>query len=395
MSIRTEQLLGSEITVPNIVVFRERLFVPSETFIRSQVQSMQRYNPLYVSRRPVMNAPEGVLAVSLDAQSSRLAQYKFALGGRSRVLEKLIKQEDARLVHAHFGPDGMLIVPTAERLSLPSVITLHGRDVTITKPDLIRARRPVAIRYALARASTARRATRILCVSDYLAGKAVELGMPPEKVMTHYIGVDTHRFPISRAPREPRFVHVARLVEKKGTSVLIDALHKISPRYPDAHVDIVGDGPLRESLEAMVNAHGLRKKVHFYGQQDLASIKTLLDRALAFVLPSRTAENGDQEGLPISILEAMSAGTPVISTRHSGIPEAIPSDAYGLLAEENDVSGLAERMEALLDSPNRATEVGLAAAQRVRQEFDLVRQSEKLEQIYDELLEKNSAAQKN
>lgn len=150
---------------------------------------------------------------------------------------------------------------------------------------------------------------------------------------------------------------------------IIKVLRGVAHRCPDARVDNVGDGPLKAGLEAMASSYALDGKGAILRRARAGSHQVSAGRAPAFVLPSLTAQSRDREHLPISTLEVMSTDTAVIATRHSGIPEAIPSDAPIFVTEMNAVSGSAEGMKVLLKHSIRAAGTALGRTPRSRQEF--------------------------
>lgn len=375
-----------ELVVPRsgrVAIARHNLFEPSETFIRAQAGALARYTPFFVARRHLHDRPGGASAWSTLEEGSRIDDVLYSITGRSRAMRALLRDQMADVVHGHFGPDGLYASHSARALGLPLVVTLHGRDVTVTRRDLLRSKRPVAARYALGRASLGRVADVIICVSDEIKRAAVMAGIPEHKLTTHYIGVDTGLYSEVIEPRDPYVVHVARLVEKKGTSDLIDAFARIAASHPDHRLVIVGEGPLEASLKARAAATSAGSRIEFRGRQSPEGVRALVGRAQLFALPSVTATNGDKEGLPIALIEAMSLGTPILSTRHSGIPEAINSPEVGRLVTERDVDGLAQSLHDLLNNPAETSAMGRAGARRARAHFDLAQQTQALERIYD------------
>ncbi|MFT4050810.1 MAG: glycosyltransferase [Microbacterium sp.] len=344
---------------------------------------MSRYEPLYVSRRKVHDAPPGVDAVSTRELGSAVGDALYAATGRSAGFARLLCQQRIDVVHAHFGPDGLYAADAARRAGIPLVVTLHGRDVTVRRRDLFRTGKPIAVNYALRRLSLSRRADLLLCVSHRLREDAIELGFPEDRLVTHYIGVDTALYRENVEEREPSIVHVARLVEKKGTAHLIDAFARIARRVPQARLLIVGEGPLGSALRQRAASTGVGARIEFLGRLSPDRVRELVGRSSVVAVPSVTASNGDREGLPIALIEAMALGTPVVATRHSGIPEAVESDAVGRLVPEHDVDALAEALSSLLEDSRLAREVGAAAAALVRERFDLATQTARLESIYD------------
>jgi len=368
-----------------VAVLRHNLFVASETFIRAQAGALTRYAPFFVARRPLHDTPPGVEAYSSSDGASAIADLRYAVTARSGNLERVLRDHGAEIMHAHFGPDGLYASAAARRLALPLVVTLHGRDVTVRPSELLRSRKPVAIRYALERHKLGDRAARLICVSDEIRNAALRAGLPEDKLLTHYIGVDTVKYAVRPGEREPLIVHVARFVEKKGTTDLISAFSKISERHPHHRLALIGDGPLAPALRSQVRELGIESRVDFVGRIEPEEVRAMVGRAEVFVLPSVTASNGDREGLPIALIEAMSLGTTVLATRHSGIPEAIDSDDVGTLVEEHDVSAITGALDEMLSDPRATRELGLAGARRVRTHFDLAKQTRLLEGIYDDV----------
>jgi colanic acid/amylovoran biosynthesis glycosyltransferase len=163
------------------------------------------------------------------------------------------------------------------------------------------------------------------------------------------MGIDSARFKFT--PREPpnhgplRLVTVARLVEKKGVDYAIRAVARLAAAGVDVEYTVVGDGPLREKLTQLTEALGLSGRVKLVGSMAHSDIAALLQRSHVMLAPSVTASDGDMEGLPVAIMEAMASGLPVVSTVHSGIPELIDDDVNGYLVPEKDVTALAAKLE--------------------------------------------------
>jgi glycosyltransferase involved in cell wall biosynthesis len=173
---------------------------------------------------------------------------------------------------------------------------------------------------------------------------------------------------------------IGRLVEKKGCGYLLRAMQRVQNRHTNARLVIIGDGPLRKSLEQY--AQELKLDCSFLGAQSQDVVRKHLQSASALCVPSVTARNGDSEGLPIAILEALCMKVPVVASRHAGIPEAVLDGETGLLASERDEKELAEQiLRFLTDEPfrNACTRRG---SDWIATQFDLVRQTSRLEDIY-------------
>ncbi len=167
----------------------------------------------------------------------------------------------------------------------------------------------------------------------------------------------------------------------------LDAVAQVLRERPGALTyHVVGDGPLRAELEAQAERNGLREYVTFHGWKDRAAATKLLDEMHLMLLPSTTAADGDREGIPVSLMEAMARGLPVVSTRHSGIPELVEAGCSGFLAEERDVPALVECLRALLDHPDMWSGFGRAGRERVEEAFDIHRLNDDLSRHLDSIV---------
>jgi glycosyltransferase involved in cell wall biosynthesis len=293
------------------------------------------------------------------------------------------------LIHAHFGVDGVAALPLAKKLDVPLLTTFHGYDATTKNSDLLRSKSPTLIRYALLKNKLANDGAKFICVSKFIQSKVLELGFPENKTVLHYMGTNVDELisdEIRAESTAPIILHVARLVEKKGTSDLLTAFKRAIEVCPDAQLVIIGDGPLRTRLIGQAEALGITHKVSFLGVQPHTVVKEWLTKAAIFALPSITASNGDTEGLPISIIEAAASGLPIVATIHSGIPEAVEHGRGGLLSAERDIGKLAESLIELLRSQSLRRALGSQAREYVKKNFDVKQQSLKLERIYEAIL---------
>jgi glycosyltransferase involved in cell wall biosynthesis len=175
-------------------------------------------------------------------------------------------------------------------------------------------------------------------------------------------------------------------VEKKGTIYLLRALAQLRERHPDARLAIVGEGPLRPTLEAEAKSLGIADRVTFLGRRPNTEVLDIVRSAALMAVPSVVASNGDAEGLPIVNMEASALGVPVVGFDSAGISEAVEHGKTGFLAPERDVAGLARHVDTLLGNEELRRTMGQAARALAVREFDQTRQTEKLEDIYDDVL---------
>lgn len=289
------------------------------------------------------------------------------------------------LVHAHFAVDAVYAQPLARALGVPLVTTLHGFDVGLTDAALLRSGNPSWINYLVRRRNLQRTGDLFLCVSADLRRRAVARGFPEDRLRVLHIGVDPVRYAYGFDATSHTVLHVARLVPKKGTRLLIEAFARLSVQHPDARLVIVGDGPLRAQLEAQATHGPAATRITFAGAVPNSEIAAHLRSAAVLAVPSVTAANGDTEGLPISLLEAMSTGVPVVASRHGGIPEAVVDGSTGCLVDEGDVESLAQRLSDLLANDAVRLRMSRAARAAIVDRFDIRASSLRLETVYDEL----------
>jgi colanic acid/amylovoran biosynthesis glycosyltransferase len=371
---------------PVVAIFRSPLFNASETFVQAHGEGLERYRALFVGLEDKGHARPGLEHRRIFA-ASRWESLALRLLGNGGAMARRLADRDVRLVHAHFGTDGLLALPIARQLGVPLVTTLHGYDVSVSTARLLASGRLSWMRYALLRRRLASAGDLFLAVSEAVRQRAIAGGFPADRTITHYLGIDLATpFREPKAPEPGRILHVGRLVEKKGTKTLLDAFAGLRERRGDCRLIVVGDGPERIALERQAAMLGIAAAVAFRGT--LSHDETLAEFARAWVLaaPSLTGRSGDAEGLPTVILEAAAAGVPTVATFHSGIPEAVVDGRTGFLVAENDSRALAERLEQVLGSLELRTGFGAAARFLAADRFDRRLQSARLESLYDGLL---------
>lgn len=366
----------------SVLVFRKRLLSYSETFIAAQGKALPSLQPVFVGFK---KDPAGfdylgdspALLHSELARNAALSRTLMRISGRvsPRWLHAMASTDPA-LLHAHFGADALAALPIAERLRIPLIATFHGFDIATTD---------TRSRYARRRPLVYANAAVIIAVSRFIRDQLIAKSCPPEKIVVHYIGIDVEQFtPDPKVPRQPRVVFVGRLVAKKGLEYLIRAMARIQDRNPGAELVVVGDGPLRQDLEQLA-ASELRK-YRFLGRRTPSEVHTLMNSSQVSCVPSVRAPSGDAEGLPMVVLEAMAMELPVISFAPGGVTDAIVDGKTGLLATEKDEGALAAHLDRVLNDPELCRRMGEAGRARVREDFDLRKQTAKLEAIYKEVL---------
>lgn len=362
-----------------VVIWKSAWLPVSETFIRYQVNSLTRWDAACVGTERVESGIglESDVILLADTRLGRLEAWILNRLGFSWHFTKYIRTARPDLIHVHFANEAMRVMRMAAVARVPFIVTLHGRDVT-EAPNRSGVKGYV---YRRRLKEAFRRASRIVAVSAHIANRAVQLGADPSKVVVHNIGVPIRpRMDNSNHPSREGILAVGRLVEKKGFEYLLRAV----ARLEDAQgipVTIVGEGPLLYSLEELASSLGLR--CQFVGSMRHEDVLSLMRSSAVVCVPSVRSISGDEEGLPTVVMEAGMCETPVVGFTHSGIPEAVQHGKTGLLVSERDADALAAALQEVLADPTMARKMGSAAREWIEEAFDIERQTEKLERIYD------------
>jgi colanic acid/amylovoran biosynthesis glycosyltransferase len=351
----------------------------SETFIYDQLR-FQRDLCAHVCARSLHREGAFFPYPRLSALGLVEAAAYWASGQAPRFLRAL-RRAGTRLIHAHYGLNGVKALPFARALDCPLVVTFHGHDVG----GLFRNNRFTARYYQYQR--RARRmfdqASLLLCASAELAQLLIErFGAPVERVRIHHLGIDLERFAkIERSERAPTVLMVGRLVEKKGMSFGLRAFAAARRREPAASLRIVGDGPLRRALEDEAQQLGIAQAVCFAGALPSEGVRAAMLDADVLLAPSVETDSGDRESGLLVLKEAAATGLCAIGSRHGGIPEIIEHGQTGFLVAERDVGALAEALSELLTSHALRARLGAAARAKMERQYDARRQNATLERL--------------
>ena len=313
----------------------------------------------------------------IDRVSGKLA-YSYP----TRYFEKIIKDNNSKILHAHFGTEGVRYLKLKRNLNLPMVTTFYGLDVSIVPRKLFWKKRYNQL---------FQEGELFLTEGKHMRGELIKLGCPEDKVIVQHLGIDLKK--INFFPRIFPDNEIVRILiagsfrEKKGIPYAIKAFAKVIESHPNIQLRVLGDGPLRGQIESLIRKFGISKSVMLLGYQPYDVFLQEAANAHIFMLPSITAQNGDTEGgAPVTIIEAQATGLPVISSYHADIPEVVVDGKSALLAQEKDVETLAEHLEYLVEHPNLWEKMGRAGRVHVEQQYDLKAQVERLENIYDTML---------
>ncbi len=368
---------------PVAAIFRSPMFNASETFVRAQATGLTRYQPLVIGLEDKGHVPPE-LERRIWLPGSGASAFSTRLLGRSSWIADDLEGFRPALVHAHFAQDGLTALGMAQRWGVPLITSLRGHDVMRSRAAQLFSGHASWMAYAVQKNRLIRHGALFLTVSEALRNVAIRRGFPAARTITHYNGVDMTRFDGLRNRVEDGLIlHVGRLVEKKGTADLIDAFERIAIHRADARLVIIGDGPLRSSLGRQVEKAQLTERVVFAGVQPAERVADWLARAAVVVIPSKTARDGDAEGLPNIALEAAAAGCPVVASRHMGLREVVVEGQTGIMVREGAIAAIGDAILYLLSAPRRAAAMGEAGRALMLSRFAFADQMERLETLYD------------
>lgn len=371
-----------------VVHFRSDFARPSERFVTAPLPYFRSWRPVLLGWRGPTGVP-GVAPSScmfyedLPARGF-LTSASWRLGHHPKLAISWLGQRGARLCHAHFGEDGALVLPLARRLKMPLLVSFYGHD--LTRLPTWRTTRPAWLHYWMTFDRLRREAAVALPNCRFLATRLAELGWPAERVRVVYPGVTLPQEALWR-PHNRLVLAVGRLVEKKGFETLIDAARVLRDGGLEVAVAILGDGPLRRPLEALVERNRLSGTVTLPGWVSPTGLRAWFESAAMLVAPSNRSTDGDMEGLPTVLIEAAALGMPLVGTRHAGIPEIVLDGETGLLVPEREPGALAAAIGALLENDDRRAQFSSGARQLVTTQFMIQQQATTLEQLYDQVAE--------
>ena len=293
------------------------------------------------------------------------------------------------IIHCQFGTFGPmgLLLRQAGLLQGKLITTFRGSDIS---------------RYVRKCGETVyedlfREGDFFLANCEFFRRKAIQLGCPEDRIVVHGSGIDCSRFAFKPrhlpADGRVRIATTGRLVEKKGIEYSIRAIAQLAQSHPNIEYSIIGDGPLKEDFQGLIQDLKINHLVKLLGWKNQQEIIDILDTCQIFVAPSVTAKDGNQDAPVNTLKEAMAMGLPVISTHHGGIPELVEDGVSGFLTPERDADAIAAKLRDLIDHPEVWPQMGQAGRTRVEQNYDMNKLNDELIEVYERLLSPESPPQ--
>lgn len=391
--------VGNELAI-NVIVNYQTWLPLTETWIYNQVKHLPKEVAAHVvcgATRNLDQFPVSSLRclerLSVVDQVNMLARGLLRCGlplrRRNALIAEVSRQNNAKIVHSHFGYTAYHSAALVKRLGLRHFVTFYGVDMSA----LPRADRRWRARYKKMFGMV----DQVLCEGPHMAKEVHRLGCPQEKLRVHHLGVDLDLLPFRprqwRTSDPLRILVAASFREKKGIPLAIAAVARLAERFP-VQLTIVGNAGSnpksiaeKKKIHQAVQDNGVGSITRFLGYLPFPELLQEAYRNHVFLAPSLTASDGDSEGgAPVTLIEMAATGMPVVSTRHADIPEVIIDRAGGLLANEDDVAGLFENLFWLVSNPEKWEPMAEFARRHVELEFDAKRQGERLSERYQQAL---------
>jgi len=387
---------GAEITTgvarPVVACYCATFLKPEMLHIYRQITSLKRVEPFVIAqkREEAARYPFEKIAVVGKPATHFVRRFWYrqvqdapweVSAGEVRELLGVLERENAQLLHIYFGHIAVHLLPLIRAWSKPAVVSFHGADVMV---DLDKPAYRAATQQML-------EAVRMVLVRSESLGRALlNIGCPAGKIRLQHTGIPVDEIPFRRRvwPENGawKFVQACRLIEKKGLRVSLRAFAKFAERFAGSTFTIAGEGPLRTELGQLAADLGVADKVFFPGFISQTQLRELLYQSDIFLHPSEVSGDGNQEGVPNSMLEAMASGLPVFATEHGGIPEAIEDGRSGILVKERDEEAFIQALLKWTSDPEALAAIARAGAEAVRGRFEQTSQTRQLEDYYFEAM---------
>ena len=387
-----------------IAIYLQHYLSPSMTFIHRQlINTSKNFSPIvlcsdwlenrdrfpfekiYLKRRNFIGIKKSRIVSKIIGWRTLLDINPRLSLQQKKYFLNVLNINNISLIHAHFGPAGLEILQIAVKLGLPLIVTFHGYDASmLLRFEKYRNNLKELFNYA-----------NMITVSKFIKNDLVKLGAKPEKINVIRCGIPVYDFDrVERIPvkmkmsknEEISFLQVSNFVKKKGHKYTIKAFYNFLKTYKNAKLILAGEGQLKKEIYSLCKELNLLDNVSFPGLVNQDQVIHLMKNADVFVHHSVTTDQGDKEGIPTVLMEAMATGLPCISTYHSGIPELIDNNINGILVQEKDIDAFTNALKNLINIPDN---LGIKARETVVKYFNLEIEMGKTFSLYNTLLNSN------
>lgn len=357
--------------------------LPSETFFKDHINLLPK--PV----TPLIGIPGNRILVNENRKTipSRAIlplglRWLLRLTGLSTVaiqdrnsLAKFLRRRKIKAVLAEYGPTAVSVMDACHDASVPLIAHFHGFDAY--KYDVVE-------KYLDEYNKLFDQASAIIAVSEHMRKQLLSIGAKEDRTFVNSCGANIPEGLIAQPESsELNFIMVGRLVEKKAPFLSIMAFSKLASIYPESTLNIIGDGPLLNVCRQIVQSFRISEKVVFHGSLPHTEVLNMMKKSRCFVQHSVCTPDGDHEGTPVGVLEAMGMGLPVVATRHGGIVDVIKTGINGSLVDEYDVEGMAQELLNYASDPVLAQEIGRNAHLTVKENWTSQKSIERLWNIIE------------
>lgn len=377
-----------------VVFIKSNLLPISEVFIKEQVLALQNWTPILMGENYVYDGLDltGIDTIIYNQSQSyfnkKMNKIRDLLYCYNSKMFSSLKKINPDIIHAQFATDGVKYWPTIKKLNKPLVVHLRGNDITIYKEHWYKQSN-FSMKLYPRRLLEMSKSDKVhfVAVSEAIRQRAIEYGLPKEKIRTIYSGIDLDKFPVTEIPmikRPLKILFVGRLIEKKGIMYLLKAFKEVLKEIPQAKLVIAGNGKLFGEAQDFSVQNNLQ--VEFLGAITHAEVQNELQTTRIFCLPSICAKNGNREGLPNVIKEAQLSGIPVVTSAFGGKTEGIIDGVTGFSFMEKDILTLKGYLIKLLKDDLLSQSMAEKAVAFARERFDMKKCTSNLETFYDSLM---------
>ncbi len=365
-------------TQKNILIVSPSKIGLTETFIRAHIERLrgnitylygyaldfkttddQSLKDYYAKKPSFSNRMLSLLPHYLFFRIQKERQKKET---REELIKRFILEKNIDIVLAEYGTSGSFIAPICKDLNIPLIVHFHGFDASVyTILEKFKEGYHFMYNYA----------SSIIVVSEAMKRALLAHGCPESKLVLNTYGPHPDYLEANADYSSNNLISVGRHTYKKAPYLTILAFQKVLKKYPDLKLTMVGTGELYEVSRNMVKSLGLENSILLPGGLPREEIIPYLKTSFLFVQHSIVASNGDSEGTPVGIIEAMAAGLPIVSTRHAGITDVVIEREIGFLVEEGDIELMADYIEKIAENRVLAKQMGLNGKQRIEKNFTL------------------------
>jgi len=360
----------------NVLHYKTIYLNKSETFIDRLVRNHQDFVP-------------SVLCYNAKSFTEGLPIYKSPQKGVARLINlsafhlnlplpyytTTIQQLQPHVIHAHFGYDAYKLIGPARKSNVPLVVSFYGSDVS---------RLPKEFGWKKRYRKLAEEGSHFIAATEFMKEQLENLGFPGKRISIVPFGIDLTKFTFRKSyEQSSQIMMIGRMVEKKGFEYAIKSIANLKRANLDVTLNLFGNGPLKKELQTLASELNLNGNVKFHGYVPMKKIVGNLEKHSILLAPSVTAKDGDKEGLPNTILEAMAKGIPVIASKHAAIPEAVKDNETGFLVDERSPEQISDKITCILKDKEQINNIRIAARRYIEENHSIEGMVTKVESIYN------------